>query len=78
MKKFFKFFSCDPGNTTRASGYNFWAASMEARASKSAFTWVVITDNSLFSLCFSSLFTIVSRLPKKVSSGQALKTNMAK
>jgi len=34
MKKFLKFFSWEPGKTAMKSGYNFCAASIEAKASK--------------------------------------------
>jgi len=61
MKKFFKFFSWEPGKITSASGYSFWAASMEAKASKSAFTWVVMTVTSLFLFGFLILGTVVVR-----------------
>ena len=40
--------SCEPGKTTTAWGYSFWAANREAMASKSALMWVVITVRCRF------------------------------
>jgi hypothetical protein len=42
IKKFLIFFSWEAGKTIREPGYSFWAASIDASASKSALTWVVI------------------------------------
>jgi len=44
IKKSRMLFSWEPGKTSRASGYSFFAANIEARESKSAFTCVVITS----------------------------------
>ncbi len=43
MRKSRTVFSWEPGKTRTASGYNFLAATMEERASKSALKWVVMT-----------------------------------
>jgi hypothetical protein len=46
--KSLRFFSWEPGKTTSASGYNFFAAIMDARESKSAFKWEVIISTAYF------------------------------
>jgi hypothetical protein len=43
MRNSLKVFSCEPGNARIASGYNFLAATIEDKESKSALIWEVMT-----------------------------------